>query len=82
MVNFDFFHQLSCVLYITLLQNPKLDTDGYKHINNPRARLAVLDMINELELIDIYRHLHPDTRRYTWRKKNPVKQARLDYFLV
>ena len=39
-------------------------------------------MINELELIDIYRHLHSKTCRYTWRKKNPVKQARLDYFLV
>ena len=88
-----------------LVQNPKLDTVMYKDINNPRARLAVLDMINELELIDFYRNLNLDThrntwrsksklgfyvpfnsqghigtgpQRNTWRKKNSVKQARLD----
>ena len=31
---------------------------------------------------DIFRISHPELRRYTWRKKNPVKQARLDYFLT
>ena len=70
-------HYILCG-HFNLVQNPKLDTDRYKHINNPRARLAVLDMINELELIGIKRHLHQDTHRNTWRKKNPVKQARLD----
>ena len=39
-------------------------------------------MMSELNLIDVYRTLHPDTHRYTWRRKNPLKQARLDYFLT
>ena len=30
----------------------------------------------------MYRHLHPTIRRYSWRKKNPIKQARLDFFLA
>ena len=33
-------------------------------------------------MIDIYRFIYPDSKRYTWRKKNPIKQARLDYFLI
>ena len=39
-------------------------------------------MINDLNLCDIYRELHPNTRRYTRRCKNPVKQSRLDFFLA
>ena len=32
-----------------------------------------------LNLSDIFRQLIPSIRRYTWRRRNPVKQARLDY---
>ena len=39
-------------------------------------------MISEQELIDVYRHRNPDTSRYTCRKRKPLKQARLDFFLV
>ena len=42
----------------------------------------VLQMINDHDLCDVYRSLHPDTKRYTWRRKNPIKQARLDFFLA
>ena len=34
------------------------------------------------DLSDIYRDLHPNTKRFTWRRRNPVKQARLDLFLA
>ena len=33
-------------------------------------------------LVDPFREAYPSLRRYTWRKKSPIKQARLDYFLV
>ena len=26
--------------------------------------------------------MHEESRRYTWRKNNPIKQARLDFFLI
>ena len=32
-------------------------------------------------LIDPYRQLYRDSFRYSWRKKNPFRQARLDFFL-
>ena len=34
------------------------------------------------ELVDPWREIHPEKRRYTWRKFNTTKQGRLDYFLV
>ena len=65
-----------------LVLNPDLDSCNYKHLNNQRARQMVLQMINDHDLCDVYRSLHPDTKRYTWRRKNPVKQAWLDFFLA
>ena len=32
-------------------------------------------------LKDLYQELNTHTKRYTWRRRNPIKQARLDYFL-
>ena len=36
----------------------------------------------ENELCDIFRLRHPGEPRFTWRRKNPFKQRRLDYFLI
>ena len=33
-------------------------------------------------MVDPVRENFPRFKRYTWRKKNPLKQARLDYFLI
>ena len=65
-----------------LVLNPDLDSYNYKHINNPKAREIILKMMNDYELCDVYRNLHQDTKRYTWRRKNPLKQARLDFYLI
>ena len=65
-----------------IIINPDIGYSNYLHINNPRARLEVLSMLEELDLIDIYCTIHPETCRYTWRIANPIKQARLDFFLV
>ena len=59
-----------------------LDTQNYIHINNPKAREKVLGISELFDLIDPYRELHPDVKRFTWRKRAPFKQARLDFFLV
>ena len=64
-----------------LVLNPDMDCCNYKTINNLRAHAHLIDMISEQNLIDTFRLLHPSTSRYTWRRKSPMKQARLDYFL-
>ena len=65
-----------------LVLNPQLDYKNYKTINNKNAREKLLDIINEEHLIDPYRDAHPELKRYTWRRKQPLQQARLDFFLV
>ena len=62
--------------------NLVIDTNKDLHINNPRARDKVLELIDTYDLVDIFRELHPEDRMYTWRKPNPVKQAQLDFFLI
>ena len=42
----------------------------------------VLDLKETYSLFDPYRESHPNQRRYTWRRKTPLKQARLDFFLI
>ena len=65
-----------------LVLNPVMDTYGYKHINNNKARLATLKIMEDFGLVDIYRHQHPSACCLIWRKRNPVKQARLDFYLI
>ena len=65
-----------------LTLDPNIDSNNYVNINNPWARSKVLDIVKNLKLSDAFRLIHPTTKRYTWRRRNPVKQARLDYFLI
>ena len=65
-----------------LTLNPNIDCFNYKHINNPKARKIITNMIKENNLFDTFRELHPILKRYTWRREHPLKQSRLDFFLV
>ena len=65
-----------------LVQNQSLDTHNYRNINNPKAKDKVLDLMDMYNLNDPFRELYPEIKRYTWRKPNPLKQARLDFFLA
>lgn len=65
-----------------LVLNQELDTFNYKHQNNPKATIKVKDIIEDFSLTDPFREFYPNLKRYTWRKKTPIKQSRLDFFLV
>ena len=66
-----------------LILNETLDTENYVNINNPRARNAVLNIMEENGYIDVFRILNENQTKFTWRRINPVKkQARLDFYLV
>ena len=63
-----------------LVLDPEIDTENYRHINNPNARQEVLKFIDEDDYIDILRFISDD-KGFTWRRLNPEKkQARLDFF--
>ena len=42
----------------------------------------MLEIMEIFDLKDTFRFLHPNLKRYTWRRKSPFRQARLDYFLT
>lgn len=63
-----------------LVLEPGKDYCNYKHANNPKAKEAVDNMIDKLDLNDIWRELNPECLRYTWRRTNPFQQARLVSF--
>ena len=65
-----------------LVLDPKKDCIHYTNVNNPRARTEVLEMIKNKNLVDVYREINPDGKKFSWRRRNPTKMARLDYFLV
>jgi exonuclease III len=61
-----------------LALNPEQDYYNYKNVNNPNARKKVIELIEDNDYVDVYRQFHPDSLRYTWRKKNPLKQSKVD----
>ena len=48
-----------------LTLNPSLDTCNYTGINNPKARSKVLEIMEDLQLIDYYRVLNSDKKKFT-----------------
>ena len=62
--------------------NPEADNKNYVSDNNPLARRALKNKMQEHNLIDIWRELNPNGRKFTWKKFGERKFARLDYFLV
>lgn len=55
------FNTVHCIIVgdWNVVLNPDLDTMNYLHVNNPRAREAVIQLMNELNLFDVWRVFHP-----------------------
>ena len=64
-----------------VVQDYRVDTVNYIGENNPKSKLEIHQMINSMDLVDVWRDKNPGVMRYTWRGPNK-KQSRLDYFLV
>ena len=54
----------------------KSDVDSLNYVseNNIRAKQAFLELTYKHNLVDAWRYMHPDERKYTWLRKNPLKQ--------
>ena len=66
---------------MNVVQDYRVDTVNYAGENNPKFKLEIHQMMNNMDLVDVWRENNPGVRRYTWRGPN-IKQSRLDYFLV
>ena len=65
-----------------LVQNFSMDTYNYVAQNNKRSVNIVEKIKNDYNLVDPWRVYNPNSSAYTWHKVNPLKQARLDFFLI
>lgn len=45
-------------------------------------RNSIIDLMEELDLVDMYRKLHPNTKAFTCESKSLKMKSRIDYFLV
>ena len=45
-------------------------------------RNSIIALMGELDLVDIYRKLHPNTKAFTYESKSLKLKSRIDYFLV
>lgn len=61
-----------------LVLNADIDSSNYLHINNPKARQFVLNFIEEDNFLDAWRIMNEESRKYTWRRLNPVKKNKHD----
>ena len=43
---------------------------------------TIYDIAKKLNMVDIWRYLHPKDRQYTWSRKNETIASRLDYIFV
>ena len=48
--------------------------------NNPKSRQKIIEITQNYDLVDAYRHIHPELNRFTWKKTKTNKMARLDCF--
>lgn len=66
--------------------NLTLNVDKDKKGGLARSHKKSLEVINDfsanLDLIDAWRVLNPESSRFTWRQKKPEIHCRLDFFLV
>ena len=60
----------------------RLDADGGSLKLKLKSVSKVSSIMAEHDLCDIYRIRNPEIKRFTWRRKTPFKQRRLDYFLI
>ena len=55
---------------------------NYSRQNNPAARKAFVQILEEEALTDIWQKMNPGKRAFTWTKLNPYKYGRLDMIFV
>ena len=66
-----------------LILNSEIDKKSNATTTNKKSQILINNWMEETELTDIWRFQHPDSRKYTWYRKNPQPVfCRLDFFLV
>ena len=65
-----------------VVMNRELDYMGSSNVSKRKFRDSLQDFIDNKDLIDIWRTLHPNKKEFTFKQKTPLVQSRLDYIFV
>ena len=65
-----------------LVMDVQKDKKGGNATTHRNSLKEVQNIANSLDLIDVWRTLNPDGKRFTWRRTKPEVHCRLDYFKV
>ena len=66
-----------------LVLDVDMDKQGGRAKTNEKAQRCILEYMENIDLMDIWRIKNPEQNEYTWRRKKPhVVQCRLDFFLI
>ena len=60
----------------------KIDKWGGLPWKETTYRNSIIDLMEELDLLDIYRQFHADTKSFTYETKNSKLKSGIDFFLV
>ena len=55
---------------------------GANYITKHRYRDLLVDFLDRLNLIDVWRKRHPNKKEFTFKQNNPFVQSRLDYIFI
>ena len=66
---------------LNLYLDPKLDKDNAQ-TQKCLASSELKNVLEEFNYVDIWRILNPGLKRYTWGRRRPLIQSRLDYWLI
>ena len=64
------------------IQDVEFDKKGGNVNAGETVTESMNDLVNFMELADIWRVINPTTKRFTFRQKKPLIQSRLDYFYI
>ena len=67
---------------LNLYINSLLGKYNGKETDLSQACKMLRNLLNEYDLVDIWRTKNPNIHHYTWRRNNPLMQARLDYWII
>ena len=68
--------------HFNLVLDVQNDKQGGRLTTHKNSLKEDQNIINSLDLIDIWRVSNPDIRRFTWRRSKPEIHCRLDFFLT
>ena len=65
-----------------LVMDVQKDKKGGNVTMHRNSLKEVQNMVNSLDLIDAWRTLNPDAKRFTWQRTKPEVHCRLDYLMI